>query len=79
MVTINGEQGFVPRYRINMSSINPKTHLVNMTFIDRSTYHSEGKRASFPVVEAIEIVNSKANWKLTSKDTQGRFFGVEEA
>ena len=78
MVTINGEQGFVPRYRINMSSINPKTHLVNMTFIDRTNYH-DGRRSALPIVEAVEIVNSKLNWKLTSRDSQGRFFSVEEA
>lgn len=78
MVTINGEQGFVPRYRINMSSINPKTHLVNMTFLDRTNYH-DGKRSELPIIEAIEIVNAKLNWKLTSRDSQGRFFSVEEA
>ena len=62
-----------------MSSINPKTHLVNMTFIDRSNYHTDGRRGALPIVEAIEIVNSKSNWKLTSRDSQGRFFSVEEA
>lgn len=77
-IQLESEQCFQPHYRINLSSRNPGTHLVNLN-ITGGLLNAQGGRPEIPVVDAVEIINKEKRWKIANRDSTGKFFVIEKA
>ena len=72
-IDLSAEQTFLAAYRIDSSSKQVGTYLVNMSIAARhllSNTHED-----FPQVRAIEIISSEKLWKLCKQD-DSRFFSI---
>jgi hypothetical protein len=66
IVYIDSYQTFNVRYRMNMSSVQPGTHLVNLTLTKSIPKGLPDDQFEVPKIQAVEIIND--NFSIALKD-----------
>jgi len=65
-------QEFQANYRINHSSRDPGTHLVNIIL----TQMNVRTKFEIPTIQAVELTNERKLWSIQKRDNVGKFFAL---